>query len=109
MRPMFAAPLLLLLLFPSFASAADEAPPLVTLKGHKFVPDRIEMPSGVKFKLTIKNEDDASAEFESFELKREKVVLPGQEITVFLGPLDPGTYPFFDDFHPETKGLLVIK
>jgi hypothetical protein len=32
-----------------------------------------------------------------------------QEIAVFVGPLDPGSYEFFDDFHLETRGHLVVK
>jgi Cupredoxin-like domain len=36
-------------------------------------------------------------------------VTSGQEITVFIAPLDPGSYEFFDDFHPQTRGHLVAK
>jgi hypothetical protein len=87
---------------------ADEPMHLV-IRDHKFVPERLEVPAGVKFKLLVKNEGDSASEFESFELNREKVVNSGQEITVFLGPLDPGEYKFIDDFHQETKGVLVAK
>jgi len=85
--------------------------PRLTIKDHKFQPERLEVPAGVKFKLTVKNDDPTAEEFESFELNREKVVPPGKEIPVFLGPLDPGRqYPFFGDFHRDTaKGVLVAK
>ena len=33
----------------------------------------------------------------------------GGQITVFVGPLDPGSYEFFDDFHNATRGHLVVK
>jgi hypothetical protein len=49
------------------------------------------------------------SEFESTDFHREKVVPPGGEISVFVGPLDAGTYEFFDDFHPEDRGHLVVK
>jgi len=82
----------------------------VTIKDHKFQPDRLEVPSGAKFKLLVKNEDSTAEEFESFELNREKVVPPGQEIPVFLGPLDKGEYSYFGDFHQDTaKGVLIAK
>ena len=98
---------LAVLTLPVLASA-DE-PTHILLKDHHFVPERLEVPAGVKFKLIVRNEGDKPSEFESFELNREKVVMPGQEITVFLGPLDAGEYKIFDDFHPETTGLIVAK
>jgi hypothetical protein len=58
----------------------------------------------------VKNTDDTADEFESVDLNREKLVAPGQTITVFLGPLDPGEYKFFGDFHQDTaQGVLVAK
>jgi hypothetical protein len=88
---------------------ADDAPHLV-IKDHQFQPARLEVPAGVKFKLFVKNEDTTPEEFESFDLNREKIVPPGQEIPVFLGPLDAGEYQFFGDFHQDTaQGVLVAK
>jgi hypothetical protein len=89
---------------------ADETPRL-TIKDHKFQPERLEVPAGIKFRLSVKNDDPTAEEFESFELNREKVVPPGKEIPVFLGPLESGKqYPFFGDFHRDTaKGVLVAK
>jgi hypothetical protein len=37
------------------------------------------------------------------------MVQPGGQISVFVGPLDPGRYEFFDDFHGATRGFLVAK
>jgi hypothetical protein len=37
-------------------------------------------------------------------------VTPGQTASVFLGPLEPGEYKFFGDFHQATaRGVLVAK
>jgi Cupredoxin-like domain len=97
-----------LLLFAASAGADDVMH--LTIKDHRFQPERLEVPAGVKFKLMVKNEDSTPEEFESFQLNREKVVPPGQEIPVFLGPLDKGEYPFFGDFHQDTaKGVLIAK
>ena len=94
----------------AFAGPAFADEPLqLTLKDRKFVPETLEAPKGVKFKLVVKNEDKDNAEFESSDLNREKVVPAGGEITLFLGPLDAGNYEFFDDFHHGTKGILVAK
>jgi high-affinity iron transporter len=88
---------------------ADDLPVLV-FHNHRFEPSRIDVPSHQKFKLLVKNTDDTADEFESVDLNREKLVTPGQTITVFLGPLDPGEYKFFGDFHQDTaQGVLVAK
>jgi plastocyanin len=81
----------------------------IVMKNNQFVPSEVQIPAGVKVKLVVRNENSTASEFESSEFHREKVVPPGQEITVFVGPLDPGSYEFFDDFHPQTRGHLVVK
>jgi len=92
------------------ASAEDTPIPTLVFQNHRFLPDRITVPAHVKFKLMVRNADDSADEFESFELNREILVPSGQTITVFLGPLEPGEYPFFGDFHQDTaKGVLVAK
>ena len=100
--------ILLLLVAGASPLAADE-PLRLTLRDHKFVPEQIEAPAHVKFKLLIKNEGDSAIEWESDELDREEMVEPGEERGVFLGPLEPGTYPFYDDRHQATKGTLIVK
>jgi plastocyanin len=92
------------------ASALAEDPSFtITLKNNQFVPSEVQIPAGLKVKLVVRNENPTTSEFESNQFHREKVVTPGQEITVFVGPLDPGSYEFFDDFHPQTRGHLVVK
>jgi high-affinity iron transporter len=88
---------------------ADDLPVLL-FHNHRFEPARIEVPAHQKFRLLVKNTDDTADEFESIDLNREKLVAPGQTITVFLGPLDPGEYKFFGDFHQDTaQGVMVAK
>jgi hypothetical protein len=88
---------------------ADDPTVTITLKNHQFVPSEVPVPANVKVQLLVKNEQDATAEFESNSLHREKIVPAGGQITVFVGPLDPGSYEFFDDFHNATRGHLVAK
>jgi high-affinity iron transporter len=97
------------LLAASSPARADDLPVLV-FHNHRFEPAHIEVPAHQKFRLQVKNTDDTADEFESVDLNREKLVAPGQTITVFLGPLDPGAYKFFGDFHQDTaQGVLVAK
>ena len=110
MRLIFGTFLLAVVLFPSALRAEDAPAPQLSLKNHAFVPQELEVPANTGIKLTIKNEDDSAAEFESAELNREKVVPAHGTITVWLDPLDPGTYPFFDDFHRDTTtGTIIAK
>jgi len=88
---------------------ADDPSYSVVLKNNQFVPSEVQIPAGVKVKLVVRNENPTPSEFESTQFHREKIVSPNQEITVFVGPLDPGSYEFFDDFHPETRGHLAVK
>jgi high-affinity iron transporter len=89
---------------------AEALPTTLVFHHHRFVPDRIQVPAGKKFELHVKNTDSTADEFESVDLNREKVVVPGHTITVFLGPLSPGEYKFFGDFHKATaQGVLVAK
>ena len=88
---------------------ADDPSFSILMKNNQFIPSEVQIPAGVKVKLLVRNENSTASEFESIQFHREKVVPPGQEISVFVGPLDPGSYEFFDDFHPETRGHLVVK
>ena len=88
---------------------ADDPSFSIVLKNNQFIPREVQIPAGVKVKLVVRNDNPTPSEFESTQFHRVKVVSPGQEISVFVGPLDPGSYEFFDDFHPKTRGHLVVK
>jgi high-affinity iron transporter len=90
--------------------ARAEDVPQLEFRQHRFTPARLEVPANVKFRLLVKNSDDTAEEFESVALNREKLVAPGQTVTVFLGPLAPGEYKFFGDFHQDTaQGVMIAK
>jgi heme/copper-type cytochrome/quinol oxidase subunit 2 len=101
--------LALILPMKTSATAQEPAYPLV-IKDHQFQPTEIEIPAGQKIALTVKNNDTTPEEFESTELRREKVVPGGEEIVVYIGPLKPGKYEFFGDFNPKTaRGHIIAK
>jgi|SRR5580704_6991471 plastocyanin len=99
----------LLALFASASAAADPGPVTITIRDHAFVPAEVKVPAGAKVELSIRNEQAMPAEFESASLHREKVISPGSAISVYVGPLNPGRYEFFDDFHPATRGFVVVE
>ncbi len=89
------------LLLTAVAALAAEAVTL-TIKNHHFVPSEVSVPAGERFRIEVENQDSTPAEFESADLRVEKIVVPGGKIAVMVGPLKPGIYKFFDDYHPDT-------
>ena len=97
----------LFLAAPIMASAEDYT---LLIKDGRFSPDQLNIPSGKKVKITIKNMDDNSTEFESYSLNREKIIPAHGEATLSVGPLSPGSYNFFDDFRRDVaKGSIIVK
>jgi hypothetical protein len=88
---------------------ADTPPVQIDIKAQAFAPAEIQVPAGVKVELHVVNTDDLPAEFESYDLSREIVVPAHGQVKVFIGPLDPGRYRFFNDFHQESEGYVVVK
>jgi len=83
---------------------------ILTIKNHYFIPEIIKIPANQKIKLIIENQDDEVEEFESFDLYREKIVPSQGRIKVNIGPLKPGEYKFFGDFHRQTaKGVIIAE
>jgi hypothetical protein len=66
-------------------------------------------PAGKPIVIVVRNLDPALAEFENNRLPVEKVVTGNGTLTMRIRPLEPGRYRFFEDFHPETQGYLVVK
>ncbi len=93
------------------AAAADEpVKTAVTLKDHRFDPAEPTAPAGKPIVIEVTNLDMTPAEFESKELRVEKVVPAGGKVSVRVRPLTPGRYRFFDDYHETTAvGFLVVQ
>ena len=82
----------------------------IEIKNHLFYPAEIIIPARKKVKLIIYNRDKTSEEFESYELNREKIIMGERKGIVFIVPLEPGEYPFFGEFYPETAlGKIIAR
>lgn len=100
---------LLSFLFPLWVIAADTEITLV-IRDHRFDPVEIRVPANQKIKLVVHNQDNTPEEFESHELNREKLIAPGTKANIFVGPLKPGRYPFFGEFHEKTaRGAIIAE
>jgi plastocyanin len=89
------------------AGAAD-ASMMIIIKDHEFLPAELHVPAGTRIVLTVDNRDATPEEFESHELRVEKIVPGNATGTVRFGPLKPGTYPFFGDFNQATAQGKVV-
>lgn len=101
------AALLGLTVFLPIAARAAE-PVRLMLKDNRFNPSEVQVPAGERFQIEVTNQGSKPAEFESKDLRIEKVVVPGGKIIVTAGPLKPGTYKFFDEYAPEATGTVVV-
>lgn len=90
---------------------ADDLPTFtLVMRAGRFVPETIEVPANTKFRLLLKNEGPGAEEFESVEMRKEKVLAPGASSFLIFQPLKPGAYKFFGEFHPETaQGRVIAK
>src|SRR5262245_19322672 len=78
--------------------------------GGTFDPPQLVVPAGTPFKIKVTNGEKTPVEFESFELHRERVIQPGESVTVNMPALAAGSYKFFDDFNDKTpQGEIVAK
>jgi hypothetical protein len=81
----------------------------MTMKDHRFSPAALSAPAGQPLEIQIANEDTATEEFDSHDLRVEKLVTPHSKVTIKLGPLKPGTYRFEGEFHATTaQGSLTV-
>jgi len=98
------------LLAPAQAGAAELPAYTVVAKNGRLIPNILNVPAGVRFKIVVRNEGRDAIEFESLQLRKEKVLAPGAESFVVIAPLKPGEYDFFDEFHPDTgRSRIVVK
>lgn len=92
------------------ASAAD-APPEVALSldNGQFQPSEVKVKANTPFVLVVTNRGAKAAEFESKDLRVEKVVPAGKTVNVRVRALKPGSYAFFDDFNKAATGRIVAE
>jgi hypothetical protein len=92
------------------ALAAETFRSTIVIKDHKFEPAELKLPADKWIVLTVDNQDPTPEEFESHELKVEKVVPGASKGVVRFGPLTAGRYPFFGEFNEATaQGAVVVE
>ncbi|MCL1084459.1 cupredoxin domain-containing protein [Shewanella psychromarinicola] len=82
---------------------------LIEMKDGNLIPAELTVPEKIKFRLVVRNIGAKPAEFESNQLRQEKVLFMGADTSLVIIPLDVGTYDYFDDFAPTIHGKIIVK
>lgn len=99
LKHLYKSMLLVLIIATSSAFAAEKYTVELEMKDGELIPQTLEVPAKTPIRIKIKNTGTSPVEFESTQLRKEKVLAPGANSVVVIAPLKPGRYTFFDDFH----------
>jgi plastocyanin len=92
------------------ALAADVPLFKLVARDGRFEPAVLEVPAGTRVRIEVVNQNSKAIEFESRDLKQEKIIAPGKTAIVTINALKPGEYKFFDEFQQSTgQGKVVAK
>jgi hypothetical protein len=90
------------------ARAEEEKTFRIEFRDGVITPLRVVVPAETRIRLELVNSGTTPAEFESIELRKEKVIAPGAETVMVIRRLDRGEYKFFDDFHLDMPQAVVV-
>jgi len=100
-----------LALTPSGLGAAD--PPgeiALTIENNRFQPEELKVKAGAPWVLVITNKDKGPEEFESHDLRIEKVIPAGKTVRLKMPALKAGSYRFVGEYHEKTaKGRITVE
>jgi plastocyanin len=95
----------------AFPSGAQEVPEVaLQIEQGRFQPEEIRMKAGQPFVLVITNKDKGPEEFESKDLRIEKVIPAGKTVRLRMPALKAGSYAFVGEYHEKTaKGRIIAE
>ena len=98
----------------AISAAHAQAPALpehaLAIEQHKFSPEELKVKAGQAFVLVITNKDTTPEEFESKELRVEKIIPANKTLKLRMPALKAGTYKFFGEYHEATaQGRIVAE
>ena len=90
------------------AARAEDVTIKLDMKDGVITPSPLQVPPKKAFRLEVTNSGKKPAEFESKDLRKEKVIAPGVTTVIVFRPLDAGEYTFFDEFNEKTSQTKMI-
>ena len=107
---MAAAAGLALLIAPPIPPTHAQAEVALAIENNRFQPEEIKIKAGAAWVLVITNKDKAPEEFESRDLRIEKVIPAGKTVRLRMPALKAGAYGFVGEYHEKTaKGRIVAE
>lgn len=92
----------------SWSAKADDMPVFrIEFNDGVIRPLLLEVPAETTFKIELLNTGQTPVEFESIELRKEKVLAPQSQSFLVIKRLSPGDYKFFDDFHLDMPYAVI--
>jgi len=95
----------------AFPSGAQQVPEVaLQIEQGRFQPEEIRVKAGQAFVLVITNKDKGPEEFESKDLRIEKVIPAGKTVRLRMPALKAGSYAFVGEYHEKTaKGRIIAE
>ncbi len=107
---MAAAATFALLLMSGIPPAHAQTEVALTIENNRFAPEEIKVKAGAAWVLVITNKDKGPEEFESKDLRIEKVIPAGKTVRLRMPALKAGSYGFVGEYHEKTaKGRIVAE
>jgi hypothetical protein len=89
-------------------SAAQSANFEIIAQDGPLQPAQLQVPAGVKLRITLRNTGKTPVEFESLGLHLERLVQPDSAATVTVPGLSAGSYSIGDEFHPNNGTVQIL-
>ena len=81
----------------------------VQLTAANFTFDPTDLSASTGDTIEVSNEDDTEHNFTAEDADIDEDIDPGDSITISLSDVDPGSYDFHCEYHPDTmKGTLKV-
>ena len=91
-------------------AASDGGGGSVTLTAKDFKWDTSSLTASAGDSIEVVNEDDAEHNLTIEDADVDEDVEAGESVTVDLGDVEPGSYEFFCEYHPDTMtGTLEVE
>ena len=92
-------------------AGAQEVPEVaLQIEQNRFQPEEIRVKAGQAFVLVITNKDKGPEEFESKDLRIEKIIPAGKTVRLRMPALKAGSYAFVGEYHEKTaKGRIIAE
>ena len=89
--------------------AQEAAAVAISVKGHQFQPAEIHAPANKPLAIRVKYSMPCRWNSRACRCGWRRSSSPVAKGVVNVRPLAPGRYEFFDDFHQQTRGFLVVQ